>query len=334
MLLPATLRLLPSCSRIVDPSNPAPVRVYLSSKTQSCGGRHGCYSSRNSVKGSPQLLNQLSSSLLDSVLATEPAPVVQAGQPAASLWTSANLATALQALSAGQVAPAAPQFRAVIIDSAPTEIATDTLATGVAHDIVPGEAIHQVIGPVDTVLGKPVFIIFHPVIEALSVFTSAGISPVMLLTIDIPPVAIQAPKSFTLPASTIWIQSRLLAPLAPADGYIGLTISAGNMNVTQAPAISGKKLTLPPSATVSVHLELAQPVSAPDAASQFGADARALNLVLRPRSTSNSRPQARLHSLPSSMRWATPVSIYSARQSRPPSRRVLLRSTTRRPNCS
>ena len=193
-------------------------------------------------KGSPQLLNQLSSSLLDSVLATEPAPVVQAGQTAASLSTGADLATALQALSAGQVAPAAPQFRAVILDSAPTEIATDTLATGVAHDIVPGEAIHQVIGPVDTVLGKPVFIIFHPVIEALSVFTSAGISPVMLLTIDIPPVAIQASKSFTLPASTIWIQSRLLAPLAPADGYIGLTISSGNtLTSHRLLRISGKK---------------------------------------------------------------------------------------------
>ena len=143
--------------------------------------------SEQCLKASPQLLNQLRSSLLDSVLATEPAPVVQAGQTAASLSTGADLATALQALSAGQVAPAAPQFRAVILElRRPQRSRPIPSQTGVAHDIVPGEAIHQVIGPVDTVLGTPVFIVFHPVIEALSVFTSAGTSPLMLLTIDIP----------------------------------------------------------------------------------------------------------------------------------------------------
>ena len=81
--------------------------------------------------------------------------------------------------------------------------------------------------------------------------------------------------------SSIWINSRILAPNAPATKYTGLTIQSGTISLSEMPVISGDKTTLSATNKITVKLKLRQQtvIDANDK-SPYGADARAATFVL------------------------------------------------------
>ncbi len=95
------------------------------------------------------------------------------------------------------------------------------------------------------------------------------------------PLAAEVAARYRLHAGSIWINSRLLASNAPLGFFTGLTIRSGEIALSAAPQVIDGRLTIAPSTTVRVQLQLQQPaVSDADPASAYGKDARAAQLEL------------------------------------------------------
>ena len=95
------------------------------------------------------------------------------------------------------------------------------------------------------------------------------------------PLAADVAAGYHLNAGSIWINSRLLAANAPAGFFTGLTIRSGNFELSAAPQLINGRLTIAPSTTVQVALQLAQQtVNDADPSSDYGKDARAADVRL------------------------------------------------------
>lgn len=95
------------------------------------------------------------------------------------------------------------------------------------------------------------------------------------------PLAADARTSYRLHAGSIWINSRLLASSAPAGFFTGLTIGGGSITLGVAPQVVDNRLTIAPSTTVRVELQLQQQkVNDADPTSDYGQDARAARVEL------------------------------------------------------
>lgn len=88
-------------------------------------------------------------------------------------------------------------------------------------------------------------------------------------------------RTYTLVKSSIWINSRFLAPNAPAGTYTGLTIKGGKITLSKPPQTINNKLTIPANTTVHVQLNLEQQEATDaDTKSNYGRDARNMQLQL------------------------------------------------------
>ena len=86
---------------------------------------------------------------------------------------------------------------------------------------------------------------------------------------------------YELVPDSVWINSGLFAPNAPAGFYTGLKIKQGEITLSAPPTIINGKLTISPSTTVTVKLDLDQPaVTDADPTSPYGIDARKAALDL------------------------------------------------------
>jgi hypothetical protein len=95
------------------------------------------------------------------------------------------------------------------------------------------------------------------------------------------PLAAEVAPGYRLHAGSIWINSRLLASNAPLGFFTGLTIRGGDISLSTAPHVVDGRLTIAPSTTVRVELQLAQQtVTDADPSSAYGRDARAADVQL------------------------------------------------------
>ncbi len=153
-----------------------------------------------------------------------------------------------------------------------------------------GAAVEKTIGPFINLDGRRIWFDFFRVEKLVALYFNGSTTPAILFNIDVlkfwkdEKTALLAPASqlYTLTGkSSIWINSRILAPNSPATKYTGLTIQSGTISLSEMPVIAGEKTTLSATTKVMVKLKLRQQ-KASDANNQspYGADARAASFIL------------------------------------------------------
>jgi hypothetical protein len=121
-------------------------------------------------------------------------------------------------------------------------------------------------GPFISLDGRRFWFDFFRIEKLVALYVQGVAEPALLfklrtrfrfIGIDLPLAADAAP-GYHLNAGSIWINSRLLATNAPPGFFTGLTIRSGNIELSAAPQIVDGRLTIAPSTTVRVELQLAQ----------------------------------------------------------------------------
>ena len=153
-----------------------------------------------------------------------------------------------------------------------------------------GAAAERTFGPIPQANGGNLWFDFYKLEKLVALYVQGVAEPALLFHVknslqvgDFLPLATAARGSYRLSAGSIWINSRLLAAIAPPGYFSGLTIRRGTVTLSAPASMQGNRLTIATTTTTRVELELAQPaVSDADAASAYGQDARAAKLELPP----------------------------------------------------
>lgn len=138
-----------------------------------------------------------------------------------------------------------------------------------------GRAIERTFGPFRDRLGRDVWIDLFRVVRQVRLVRSSGGEPLVMLPLSLSLVFRPGPVPlrYNLPAGSVWISSRLLAPAAPASSFTGLQISGGHLHFSQPIGITGEEAVVP--AAVECRLELDLVAETAPAGSGDGGDARA-----------------------------------------------------------
>lgn len=153
-----------------------------------------------------------------------------------------------------------------------------------------GAAVEKTIGPFINLDGRRIWFDFFRVEKLVALYFNGASTPAILFNIDVLKISTVGKTALLAPASqqynltgksSIWINSRILAPNAPATKYTGLTIQSGTISLSEMPVITGDKTTLSTTNKITVKLKLRQQtvIDANDK-SPYGADARAATFVL------------------------------------------------------
>ena len=152
-----------------------------------------------------------------------------------------------------------------------------------------GASVDHSLGPFTNKDGRQFWFDFFRIEKLVALYVQGSAYPALLFNVrsrfiftipGLPPVPDLLP-SYQLPPGSIWINSQLLAPNAPAGLFTGLTIAGGTITIGGHPQLIGGKLTITPATVVSVKLQLQQPApAAPDPTSPYGIDARNATLQL------------------------------------------------------
>lgn len=157
------------------------------------------------------------------------------------------------------------------------------------HGSVPtwaaGAKVSQSIGPFQNQDGRQFWYDFYAISKFIELYVQGINEPVLLFRVDKGRVNSGAVPSrlitYHLAKGSIWINSRLLAPNAPAGTYTGLTIQGGTIALTSRPVNQGGKLTFPFNTAIDLQLQLDQPDAiGVDPSTPFGIDARNIQLSL------------------------------------------------------
>jgi hypothetical protein len=154
------------------------------------------------------------------------------------------------------------------------------------HASVPGWAagarVDRSLGPFDHKDGRRFWFDFYPIARLAALYVQGVAEPLLLFKTGDPRTRLGPSKSpgryrasYDLGPGSIWILGRVLALATPQDLYVGLAIDGGRVQLSTKPVAQNGALTVPPSSTIAVELDLAQ-VSASDSAdkSAYGIDAR------------------------------------------------------------
>lgn len=152
-----------------------------------------------------------------------------------------------------------------------------------------GAEVAETVGPFTNLDGRKYWFDFFRIEKLVALYVQGMADPALLFkvrvgmsffNVNLPLIADLLPD-YVLPAGSIWINSRLLAPGAPSGNFTGLTIKGGTIDLSAPPQLIGGKLTVAASTTVTVKLQLRQPpVTDADPSSPYGLDARAASLDL------------------------------------------------------
>lgn len=138
-----------------------------------------------------------------------------------------------------------------------------------------GRAIERTFGPFRDRLGRDVWIDLFRVVRQVRLVRGSGGEPLVMLPLSLSFVFRPGPVPvrYNLPAGSVWILSRLLAPAAPASSFTGLRISGGHLHFSQPIGITGDEAVVP--AAVECRLELDLIAETAPVGSGDGGDARA-----------------------------------------------------------
>jgi len=198
---------------------------------------------------------------------------------------SPELASALQA-TADHIASAGsiPEYRAFLrevpVRSGQLPASTAMWASGAAVD--------HTVGPFVSTDGRRVWFDFFKIERLIALYIQEMADPALIFKVNLQaripdpllPAITDALTFYNLPASSIWINSQVLASDAPAGVYNGLSISGGEIALSAKPLLASGKLTIAADTIVRVKLDLQQPALDGDDSSSYGSDARSAELKL------------------------------------------------------
>lgn len=152
-----------------------------------------------------------------------------------------------------------------------------------------GAAIDRTIGPFRRADGRVFWFDFIRIEKLVALYVQGKPNPALLFKVSNRlmfverglPLTTDPSTSYNLTSGSIWINSQLLAPGAPADYYTGLTISGGTVSLSATPQTINGKLTVAASTVVKVKLQLRQAGATPASeSSDYGVDAREASVKL------------------------------------------------------
>jgi len=146
-------------------------------------------------------------------------------------------------------------------------------------DWAAGSKVDHSIGPFLNKDGRKFWYDFFPIIKLISLYIQGDTTPALLFNIRANP-GDPLLKQYSIIKGTIWINSKFLAPTAPAGSFIGLTIDGGRLSLSKNPVKQSGKLTVTADTEISLRLALKQPEKIPGPISIFGVDAKNLKLEL------------------------------------------------------
>jgi hypothetical protein len=206
----------------------------------------------------------------------------------ADLLSAANvspeLESALRGVTQQTTSGKVPQYRTFVREVAVRSV---NLPASLAPWAL-GAAIDHTIGPFTNRDGRQFWFDFFKIERLVALYIQGKTEPALLFNVSVglqslsaklPPVAEPA-TVYKLSAGSIWINSQLLAQNASAGLFTGLLIKGGTIKLSAAPQVISGKLTIAPSVTAIVQLNLQQAVPSSDPASPYGLDARAATLQL------------------------------------------------------
>lgn len=146
-----------------------------------------------------------------------------------------------------------------------------------------GAAVERTLGPFIHQDGRLFWFDFFRIEKLVALYLQGRPDPALLFKVNTGlrfidahlPWATDPATTYRLTSGSVWINSQLFTASAPAGQFTGLTIQGGTVTLSAAPQLINGKLTIAPSVTAKVNLELRQPpVSDADETSPYGIDAR------------------------------------------------------------
>jgi hypothetical protein len=153
-----------------------------------------------------------------------------------------------------------------------------------------GAAIAESLGPFHGLDGRQFWFDFFPIVHLVPVHFAGESEPVLLFSVREDRQGLENPlaiheilpllqQRYELGPGSIWIKADTLAVGAPADAYVGLRISGGQITFEPPPIDGGGRLTIPADGRCTMELELQAPAVPPGAAGA-GRDAADAGLKL------------------------------------------------------
>lgn len=144
-----------------------------------------------------------------------------------------------------------------------------------------GAAVERTIGPITAADGRQLWFDFLRIEKLVALYIQNRPNPSLLFKVRsgifinaLLPLSASPSTTYRLGAGSIWINSEIFAPDAPAGSFTGLTIRGGQIRLSAEPQTINDRLTIAPNTVVTVELDLQQPAPAPDPTSPYGVDAR------------------------------------------------------------
>lgn len=117
------------------------------------------------------------------------------------------------------------------------------VATGLPIAPAPPLAVAKTIGPLPGIIG-PVHIDLHLPAATIAIVHPSFTAPLIVATRGELPVLHAAPTALPLDGGSVWILARALAPDAPADAYVGLTVASGSVTFAHPTTATADTITL------------------------------------------------------------------------------------------
>jgi len=179
-----------------------------------------------------------------------------------------------------------PQFR---VFRREVPLREHLLQNSVAEWAVGAKVDHSV-GPFTSKDGRQFWYDFFPIVKLVALYIDGEAQPALLFKIRENgqifvgpnlPIAANPSKTYNLIQGSIWVNSKYLAPNAPANTFVGLAITGGRVTLEEQPQMVNEKLTIGTNKKITVNLELDQPeVTDAISDSTYGDDARQMQLQL------------------------------------------------------
>ena len=170
------------------------------------------------------------------------------------------------------------------------------LAADALRETVPdwarGAAIAETVGPLRADDGRVFWYDFYRIVRLVPVYFAGESVPAFLFHLRERPFTLSdvinpaevlpflQSRAYTLQRGSVWIRASLLAPAAPANGYVGLTISGGSLRFTPPITVQNGRLTIPAAGQCAIHLQLVAPAAPAFGGGSAGRDAASATIAL------------------------------------------------------
>ncbi|WGK65306.1 hypothetical protein [Croceiramulus getboli] len=161
-----------------------------------------------------------------------------------------------------------------------------------ASDWSAGARVDHSVGPFQGVDGRSFWFDFFRIEKLVALYIQGKSQPALLFktrsagrastltNVSDLQLRIKRSKTYTLGTGSIWINSIYLAPDAPADTFVGLTLNGGSIKLSSTPQTVNDKLKVPASTVITLDLDLSQPEPEMDEQAPYGEAARQMQLNL------------------------------------------------------